>query len=165
MPLPGGPGAYVANGSEHDEIGDTTHLPRHHIRLTERRFKKLELLDDSPYELENADLDVVMMPWGSSKGVAREAYDKLRDAGVEIGWVYSLALNPLPRQVLEVLRQKRLVIVPELNYLGQWSALLRVEGVRAESITQYTGTPFRPSELADRIAEKVREVAGQRVAV
>ena len=26
MPLPGGPGAYVANGSEHDEIGDTTHL-------------------------------------------------------------------------------------------------------------------------------------------
>jgi 2-oxoglutarate ferredoxin oxidoreductase subunit alpha len=165
MPLPGGPGAYVANGSEHDEIGDTTHLPRHHIRLTERRFKKLELLDDSPYELENADLDIVMMPWGSSKGVAREAYDKLRDAGVEIGWVYSLALNPLPRQVLEVLRQKRLVIVPELNYLGQWSALLRVEGVRAESITQYTGTPFRPSELADRIAEKVREVAGQRVAV
>lgn len=165
MPLPGGPGAYVANGSEHDEIGDTTHLPRHHIRLTERRFKKLELLDDSPYELENADLDIVMMPWGSSKGVAREAYDKLRDAGVEIGWVYSLALNPLPRQVLEVLRQKRLVIVPELNYLGQWSALLRVEGVRAESITQYTGTPFRPSDLVDRIAEKVREVAGQRVAV
>ena len=165
MPLPGGPGAYVANGSEHDEIGDTTHLPRHHIRLTERRFKKLELLDDSPYELENADLDIVMMPWGSSKGVAREAYDKLRDAGVEIGWVHSLALNPLPRQVLEVLRQKRLVIVPELNYLGQWSALLRVEGVSAESITQYTGTPFRPSELADRIAEKVREVAGQRVAV
>ena len=22
--------AYVANGSEHDEIGDTTHLPKHH---------------------------------------------------------------------------------------------------------------------------------------
>ena len=31
MPIPGGAGAYVANGSEHDEIGDTTHLPRHHI--------------------------------------------------------------------------------------------------------------------------------------
>ena len=165
MPLPGGPGAYVANGSEHDEIGDTTHLPRHHIRLTERRFKKLELLNDSPYELENADRDIVVMPWGSSKGVAREAYEKLKDAGVEIGWVYSLALNPLPPQVLEVLRQKRLVIVPELNYLGQWSAMLRVEGVRAESITQYTGTPFRPSDLEDRIAERVRIESGQRVAV
>ena len=27
MPLPGGPGSYVANGSEHDAMGDTTHLP------------------------------------------------------------------------------------------------------------------------------------------
>ena len=133
--------------------------------MTERRFKKLELLNDSPYELENADRDIVVMPWGSSKGVAREAYEKLREAGVEIGWVYSLALNPLPPQVLEVLRQKRLVIVPELNYLGQWSAMLRVEGVRAESITQYTGTPFRPSDLEDRIAERVRIESGQRVAV
>ena len=165
MPLPGGPGAYVANGSEHDEIGDTTHLPRHHIRLTERRFRKLDLLDDSPYELENADADVVVMPWGSSKGVSREAYEKLRDAGVEIGWVYSLALNPLPRQVLEVLKEKRLVIVPELNYLGQWSTLLRTEGVKAESVTQYTGTPFRPSDLENRMAEMVRKLADQRVAV
>ena len=165
MPLPGGPGAYVANGSEHDEIGDTTHLPKHHIRLTERRFKKLDLLDDSPYELENADADVVVMPWGSSKGVAREAYDKLRDSGVEIGWVYSLALNPLPRQALEVLKQKRLVIVPELNFMGQWSALLRSDGVKAESITQYTGTPFRPSDLEARMAEMVRSIEDQRVAV
>ena len=28
MPIPGTPGNYVANGSEHDAMGDTTHLPR-----------------------------------------------------------------------------------------------------------------------------------------
>ena len=28
MPLPGGAGAYVANASEHDPLGDTTHLPK-----------------------------------------------------------------------------------------------------------------------------------------
>lgn len=32
MPLPGGPGAYVANASEHDGMGDSTHLPIRHIR-------------------------------------------------------------------------------------------------------------------------------------
>ncbi len=165
MPLPGGPGAYVANGSEHDEIGDTTHLPRHHIRLTERRFRKLELLDDSPYELEDDEMDVVVMPWGSSKGVAREAYEALRSEGLELGWVYSMALNPLPAAVLESLRRKRLVIVPELNFQGQWSALLRMEGVRAESITQYTGTPFRPSDLASRIAARVSQELGEKVSV
>ena len=155
MPIPGGPGAYVANGSEHDEIGDTTHLPRHHVRLMERRFKKLDLLKDSPYEIENADADCIIMPWGSSKGPAREAYDRLREEGANIGWLYSLALHPLPEEVLAVLKSGKKIIVPELNYLGQWSALLRMEGFNAESITQYTGLPFRPADLVTRIRERI----------
>ena len=155
MPIPGGPGAYVANGSEHDEIGDTTHLPRHHVRLMERRFKKLDLLDGAHYEIENADADVIIMPWGSSKGPAREAYDRLRVDGVDIGWLYSVALNPLPEAVLSILKSGKRVIVPELNYLGQWSALLRQDGVNAESITQYTGLPFRPADLVDSIGERI----------
>jgi 2-oxoglutarate ferredoxin oxidoreductase subunit alpha len=155
MPIPGGPGAYVANGSEHDEIGDTTHLPRHHVRLMERRFKKLDLLDGAHYEIENADADTIIMPWGSSKGPAREAYDRLREQGENVGWLYSVALNPLPEEVLEVLKSGKKIIVPELNYLGQWSALLRMEGFDAESITQYTGLPFRPADLVTRISERI----------
>jgi 2-oxoglutarate ferredoxin oxidoreductase subunit alpha len=152
MPIPGGPGAYVANGSEHDEIGDTTHLPDHHIRLTERRFKKLELLKDAPYEIEG-DGGVALMPWGSSKGPSREAYDRLIAEGVDISWIYSLSLNPLPDEVFETLKKKDLVIVPELNYLGQWSSLLRQDGINAISITQYTGLPFKPGDLAERIKQ------------
>ncbi|HIK89918.1 MAG TPA: 2-oxoacid:acceptor oxidoreductase subunit alpha [Dehalococcoidia bacterium] len=155
MPVPGGPGAYVANGSEHDEIGDTTHLPHHHVRLMERRFKKLDRLDGAHYEIENADADVIIMPWGSSKGPAREAYDRLRAQGENIGWLYSVALNPLPREVLEVLKSGKKIIVPELNYLGQWSSLLRMEGIDAESITQYTGLPFRPADLVVSIGERI----------
>ena len=155
MPVPGGPGAYVANGSEHDEIGDTTHLPRHHVRLMERRFKKLDLLDGAHYEIENADADVIIMPWGSSKGPAREAYDRLRERGEDVGWLFSVALHPLPGEVKHVLKSADKIIVPELNYLGQWSALLRQEGYRAESITQYTGLPFKPSDLVKRISERI----------
>jgi 2-oxoglutarate/2-oxoacid ferredoxin oxidoreductase subunit alpha len=155
MPIPGGPGAYVANGSEHDEIGDTTHLPRHHIRLMERRFKKLDLLDGAHYEIENADAEVIIMPWGSSKGPAREAYDRLREEGVDVGWLYSVALHPLPEEILSILKSGKRIIVPELNYLGQWSALLRQEGYKAESITQYTGMPFRPADLVVSIGERI----------
>ena len=156
MPIPGGPGAYVANGSEHDEIGDTTHLPRHHTRLTERRFRKIQLLGGAHFEIENAEAEAIIMPWGSSKGPAREAYERLRERGVDVGWLYSVALNPLPEEVKEVLRNAGKIIVPELNYLGQWSALLRQEGYRAESITQYTGLPFRPADLVSSISERVR---------
>lgn len=155
MPIPGGPGAYVANGSEHDEIGDTTHLSHHHTRLIERRFKKLDLLDGASYEIENPDAEVILMPWGSSKGPAREAYDRLRQRGENLGWLYSVALHPLPGAVKDVLKLADKIIVPELNYLGQWSALLRQEGYRAESITQYTGNPFKPSDLVELIGERI----------
>ena len=158
MPIPGGPGAYVANGSEHDEIGDTTHLPEHHIRLTERRFKKLSLLDDAHYEIEDEDSQVVIMSWGSSKGPSREAYLRLKNQGANIGWIYSVALNPLPEKVKEALSNAEFILVPELNYMGQWSAILRQHGYKAESITQYTGLPFKPDTLVQKIQVRIEEI-------
>lgn len=165
MPIPGGPGAYVANGSEHDEIGDTTHLPKHHMRLTHRRFRKLELLNDAHYEVENPDAPVILMPWGSSKGPAREAYERLVAGGADIGWLYSMALNPLPEAVKEVLAGANLVIVPELNFMGQWSAVLRQSGYRAESVTQYTGLPFKPATLVEMVSARLEAVSANREAV
>ena len=162
MPIPGGPGAYVANGSEHDERGDTTHLPRHHIRLTERRFKKLDLLGDAHYEIENEGAIAMIMSWGSSKGPAREAYERLRESDADVGWLYSMALNPLPDEMKSALERANLVIVPELNYTGQWSAVLRQHGYRAESVTQYTGLPFKPATLVDRIGARLAELRAEK---
>ncbi len=153
MPLPGNPGAYVANGSEHDAMGDTTHLPERHIQMTERRFSKLGLLEDGYYESENADARVAVMPWGGSKGPGYEAYRQLREQGVDVGWNYTMFLHPLPPKLLEELKSKELVIVPELNFQGQFSSILRSLGVNAYSITQYTGLPFKVRELVRQISE------------
>lgn len=157
MPLPGGPGSYVANGSEHDAMGDTTHLPERHIQMTERRFSKLKLLENEAYESRNPDANIVLMPWGGSKGPAQAVYDVIVDSDVDIGWYYTMFLNPLPAELLEELRQKDLVLVPELNYMGQFSSILRSQGVKAESITQYTGLPFKVGDLANRITERLEQ--------
>lgn len=157
MPLPGGPGSYVANGSEHDAMGDTTHLPERHIQMTERRFSKLKLLENEAYESRNPDANIVLMPWGGSKGPAQAAYDVIVDSDIDIGWYYTMFLNPLPAELLEELRQKDLVLVPELNYMGQFSSILRSQGVKAESITQYTGLPFKVGDLANRITERLEQ--------
>ena len=158
MPLPGSPGSYVANGSEHDDIGDTTHLPARHVQMTERRFGKLKLLEESEYERDRAEEPVVMMPWGGSKGPGQEAYNTLKERGVPVGWAYTMFLNPLPPALLEELRQKELVIVPELNYQGQFASILRSQGVRAEAITQYTGLPFKVRDLVNRVTEMTESV-------
>ena len=164
FPAPGGAGAYVANGSEHDVYGDTTHLARYHIHMTERRFSKLELLRDGTYESDNTAASVAVVPWGGSKGSVLEAFRKLRDAGVDVAWYYTMFLNPLPPAMLEELRSKDLVLVPELNYQGQFASVLRSQGVKAEAITQYTGLPFRPTELGERIKARLAG-AGQPQAV
>ena len=156
MPIPGQPGSYVANGSEHDPLGDTTHLPIRHIQMTERRFNKLKVLANGSYESDNTDEPIALMPWGGSKGPALEAYRELTEQGVSLGWYYTMYLNPLPTALLEELRSKELVLVPELNFQGQWASLLRAQGVNAEAITQYTGLPFKVRDLVKRVGSIVK---------
>ena len=155
MPIPGNPGSYVANGSEHDEMGDTTHLPSRHIQMTERRFSKLKLLEEDDYESDNMQESIALLPWGGSKGPSLEAYNALRQKGIPLAWYYTMFLNPLPPKLLAELKQKRLVIDPELNHQGQFSGILRAEGVNAQSITQYTGLPFKVSDLIDQITAMI----------
>ena len=160
-PVPGKPGAYVANGSEHDVYGDTTHLPKYHVHMTERRFSKLALLEDGDYEADNRGAKVALMPWGGSKGSALESYNLLVEQGIDLGWYYTMYVSPLPKKMLEELRTKDLVIVPELNFQGQMAGLLRSQGVKAEAITQYTGLPFGARNLAKRIKAMLTK-AGER---
>ena len=155
IPIPGQPGSYVANGSEHDSIGDTTHLASRHIQMTQRRFNKLALLEDDEYEAENPNESIAVMTWGGSKGPTLEAYNALIAQGQRIAWYYTMQLHPLPPKLLEELKRKDLVIVPELNYQGQFSSILRSLGVRAESITQYTGLPFKVRDLMEKISGMV----------
>ena len=96
------------------------------------------------------------MPWGGSKGPAREAFEELRAAGQDVGWYYTIYLHPLPPKLLEELRKKDLVLVPELNYQGQFSSILRSLGVKAESIVQYTGLPFKVKTLVQEITERTK---------
>ena len=165
MPIPGYAGSYVANGSEHDGMGDTTHLPERHIQMTQRRFGKLDLLQDGTYESRNTEAQVALMPWGGSKGPALSAYERLTADGEGLAWYYTMFLHPLPPALLEELRQKDLVLVPELNYQGQFSSYLRSQRVRAESITQYTGLPFKVGDLVKLTGERVRQHLGEGVAV
>jgi 2-oxoglutarate ferredoxin oxidoreductase subunit alpha len=153
MPIPGNPGAYVANGSEHDDMGDTTHLGERHVQMTERRFGKIKLLEENEYESDQTANSIAVLPWGGSKGPAQEAYAQLKESGLPVSWYYTMFLNPLPPKMLEELKKKDLVIVPELNYQGQFSSILRSMGVKAESITQYTGLPFKARTLVEKITE------------
>ena len=124
--------------------------------MTERRFGKLKLLEDSPYEQENPEEVIAVMPWGGSKGAAWEAYTTLLGQGLPLAWYFTMYLNPLSPALLDQLLGKDLVLVPELNYQGQWASILRSFGVKAEAITQYTGLPFKVRDLVKEISDRSR---------
>ena len=61
------------------------------------------------------------------------------------------------KKMIEELRDKKLILVPELNYQGQFSSFLRSHQINAHSITQYTGLPFKVSDLRAKIIEILKD--------
>ena len=166
MPIPGNPGSLrrqrerARRDGRHDPPAEPAHPD-------DRRGASASssCLEDGVYESDNTDSAVALMPWGGSKGPAFDAYRQLSQSGMDIGWYYTMYLNPLPPALLDELRTKELVLVPELNYLGQFSSVLRSLGVRAESITQYTGLPFKVGDLVRMVSERTGVRKGEGVAV
>ena len=139
-------------------------MPQVHVDQTERRFSKLKLLEtDSYYDSENTSASVAILPWGGSKGPARSAYNRLRADGLDLAWYFTMFIHPMPPKLIEELQAKDLVIVPELNYLGQFSSVLRAMGINAHSITQYTGLPFKEGYLVEQVQEMIAAQSGKLV--
>ena len=62
-------------------------------------------------------------------------------------------LNPLPRNLGEVMQRYRKVLVPEMN-MGQLLMMLRAKYlVDAEGYNKIQGQPFKQSELEAKIEE------------
>src|SRR5690606_23446617 len=91
--------------------------------------------------------------WGSTYGAIREAVRRCRARGLDVSHAHVRYLNPLPRNLGDVLGRFERVLVPELN-LGQLSLLLRSRYlVPAESYPKIQGQPFRIAEIEHQIRQ------------
>jgi 2-oxoglutarate ferredoxin oxidoreductase subunit alpha len=163
MSLPGTAGGqYVATGLEHNETGRPRYDPKTHIRMTDKRFKKLEVaMWDAPEAERYGDptADVGVVTWGTTMGNVKEAIDVLAARGVKVDAIAPKMLWPLPdHQLREFVMSKRKVIVPEVNYSGQLAMLLaaryRNDVVR---LNIYGGMPFKVSEIVEFIENEVAQ--------
>jgi 2-oxoglutarate ferredoxin oxidoreductase subunit alpha len=165
MSLPGMPGGqYTAEGLEHFASGAPGYDPDLHRQNMEKRYRKLEsALPDieawGMYEQfgdDNAALGII--GWGSTIGPVREAVARARQDGIPVAVFYPKALFPLPDAKLKAFLEKRqAVIVPEMNYTGQFAGMLRA---RAQSygierpivkLNQYGGVPLATREVYEQI--------------
>jgi 2-oxoglutarate ferredoxin oxidoreductase subunit alpha len=149
--IPGQPGLeHRIGGLEKSEDGGVSYDPQNHEKMTHLRAEKVERIADSlpPLELHGEDKgDLLAIGWGGTYGAITSAVQAMQAEGFSVSSVHLRHLNPLPKDLGDIIGRFKKVIVPELN-LGQLSLILRAKYlVDAIPLTKVQGKPFKVSEL------------------
>ena len=173
--VPGdGPHVVVTDSDEHDEEGHIVEDAKTRKEMVNKRlFKKLPIIRDeiSPPTLYGSeDAEIIVVGWGSTYGIIREAVDELAKdrsiAMLHFSEIFPFPSSPIPSgkgmkgklDFLEALRKARLTICVEQNATSQFARLVRAEtGFEfAARINRYDGRPFLKEELMGELNGYVR---------
>jgi 2-oxoglutarate ferredoxin oxidoreductase subunit alpha len=156
--IPGTPGLEhrVGGIEKQDVTGNINYDPLNHERMVRLRAAKVEAVaDEIPDVIPVGDTsgDLLIVAWGSTHGPITAALNTARAKGQSVGHVHLRHLNPLPRNLGDVLKRFKHVLVPEMN-MGQLLMVLRAKYlVDAQGYNKIQGKPFKQSEIEQRIDE------------
>ena len=165
--IPGTPGLEHRIGGieKQDVTGNVNYEPLNHERMVRLRAAKVEaVVQDVPdlVPAGDAEGDLLLVGWGSTYGPITAALRAQRAKGRRIGHVHLRHLNPLPRNLGELLGRYRKVLVPEMN-MGQLLWVLRAKYlVPAEGLNKIQGKPFAEREIEAKIEEVLQMPAAER---
>jgi len=141
-----------------DVTGNVNYEPLNHERMVRLRAEKVaRVVQDIPDAVPVGDQsgDLLIVAWGSTYGPVTAAMRSQRAKGRRIGHVHLRHLNPLPKNLGDVLMRYDRVLVPEMN-MGQLLMLLRAKYlVDAVGYNKIQGKPFKQSEIEHKIEELV----------
>ncbi len=162
MAVPGTSGTYyTAEGLEHNEIGAPNYAPEMHRRMMEKRYRKVEtarrdLRDwDLVVRWGDPDAKIGILGWGSTMGPVQEGIARAQSEGIEVDALFTKILLPMPdHDIRRFLEGKDAIIVPELNYTGQFAKVVEHRyNVEVIKLNKYNGIPFRTSEIYNKIID------------
>jgi 2-oxoglutarate ferredoxin oxidoreductase subunit alpha len=128
--------------------------------MQEKRLRKEDYLIKELEKLETInvfgkdDSSVVLLCWGSNKGVCIEAANNL---GVKV--IQPKVLWPFPvKEFRELLKGVRNLICVENNSYGQLANLISRFGFKVDKkISKYDGRPFTVGELEEEVKKVIHE--------
>ena len=155
LAIPGRPGfEHRIGGLEKTELGQVSYDAENHEKMCRLRAEKIErIADDLPLckVVGEASGKVLVVGWGSTYGSITMAVERLQAEGLPVSQVHLRHLNPLPKDLGELMKQFDHVVVPELN-LGQLSVVLRAKYlVDIKSINKVQGRAFLIADLMEEI--------------
>ena len=158
--IPGTPGlTHRIGGIEKDhDSGHISYDPKNHEKMSRVRAAKIAgIAHDVPEQkiaVGNDSGKLLVLGWGSTYGAIHEAVRRCRARGLDVSHAQLKYLNPMPRNLGDLLARFQRVLIPEMN-LGQLVQLIRSRYlVPAESMPKIQGQPFR----IDEVEEKIRQI-------
>ena len=134
------------------ETGNVSYDPANHQFMIEMRANKVakvqaDIPDQDVFGSPDAGLGLV--GWGGTFGALRAATERMIGNGHSVAHVHIKYLNPFPRNLEQVLRRFKKILVPELN-LGQLAYMLRANYmIETNSYAKVQGLPFTPSDIEE----------------
>ncbi|MCK5675814.1 MAG: 2-oxoglutarate ferredoxin oxidoreductase subunit alpha, partial [Verrucomicrobia bacterium] len=157
LAIPGRPGfEHRIGGLEKTEDGVVSYDADNHEKMCRLRAEKVERLaeDLPPAKVMGEESGkVLVVGWGSTRGAIAMAVERLHAEGKAVSHVHLRHLNPLPKNLGELMKQFDHVVAPEMN-LGQLSLVLRAKYlVDVKPISKVKGRAFLISELVEQIGK------------
>lgn len=138
-----------------DETGNVSYDPENHEKMVKIREAKIQKIADFvPLQKINNGLErgeVLILSWGSTYGVIKTAVKECLSDDISIGHAHLRYLNPLPKNLKEIIDNFDTVIIPEMNN-GQLIKIIRDKFlVDAKGLNKIKGVPFSTQEIVDSI--------------
>ena len=156
--LPGTPGLEHRIGGleKWDKTGHVSYDTENHNHMVNLRQKKIDVIADSFDPIEpfgDSSGKLLVLGWGGTYGAIRSAVQRARVEGKSVSHIHIRNLNPLPKDLGEMLLNYEQVLIPELN-LGQFNGIIRQKFlVETKALNKVEGKPFTPSEIYEEITK------------
>jgi 2-oxoglutarate ferredoxin oxidoreductase subunit alpha len=137
-----------------DVSGNVSYDPANHQHMVSTRAAKVaKIADDIPPQAIDGPSsgDVLVLSWGGTFGACATAVHNLQAQGKAVTHCHLRYLNPLPKELGDILKRFKHVLIPELN-MGQLRTIIRANYlVRAIGLNKVQGKPFSVGEVVAKI--------------
>ena len=125
------------------------------VELRQEKVNRIQH-DILPLEVFGEDHgDMLVLSWGGTYGACRSAVETLNEEGKKVSHVHLRWINPLPKDLGEIIIGFKNVLVPEIN-LGQLLRLIRSEYlVDAQGLNLVRGRPIGASTIVETVKKTI----------
>lgn len=177
--IPGQPnGMHTLTGLAHDRNSKVAYDPEINeegLRMRSLKIAALQKTLTTPPVFGDPEGDLLVVGWGSTKGVIEESVERLRKEGLKVSSLHLTFIQPMPSGIGDIMKRFKKVMTIE----GNWSDSLDDELIDAENRrysqlammlrsrylvdidcwTQSRGQPIKPSQVVQVLRNKLAQPA------